>query len=149
MKKADRLRLNAALARAKERHFAALAEAYERQMRELETDDHTGETPLRSSDERVIDRHVGQAEILTRYRQQGRQPGRPVESDHPFSRALADAGVTMQGWARAHGLSRTRVRSWIIDGTENGGRRIDRKYAEEIRREFKVPLSAWSNGVKD
>lgn len=72
--------------------------------------------------------------------------GKQKVSDHPFPNALYAHGMTVKEWAEANGLKREKVRSWFMVGP--GGRRIPAVWAERIRKEYKVPLSAWPHGVK-
>lgn len=73
--------------------------------------------------------------------------GRPVETDHPFAKALSDRRISVRQWAEAHKLTRAKVASWMVEG--EGARRIPRKYADEIAKDFKVPTSAWRNGIRE
>lgn len=75
--------------------------------------------------------------------------GRPITSTHPFARALKKAKANVSQWAKKHGETRSKVKSWILDG--EGGRPIPRKYAEEIERDFGIPATTrtWKNGIKD
>lgn len=72
--------------------------------------------------------------------------GRAMAGDHPFPRALHKRSMTVGEWAEKVGISREKVSSWWKAGP--GGRRIPREWADRIRDEFGVPLSAWRNGVK-
>jgi hypothetical protein len=83
------------------------------------------------------------------YAQKAAKPGRPSESNHPFPVALGKLkpAVTLRQWAETHDLSRSKVASWLLTG--DGGRRIPRKYADEIKKDFGVPLSAWPNGIRE
>ena len=104
------------------------------------------EKALSIDTERVTIRHEMQA---SEYAASAKAPGRKSRSEHPFPMALKERRppITVAQWADAHGLSRTTVMSWFLDGA--AGRRIPRKYAREIAREFKVPMTAWVNGIKD
>jgi len=103
---------------------------------------------LQHSHERGIVRHEMQA---SEYAAAAKPPGRPSESDHPFPVALSkqEPPITLAQWAKAHKLSRSRVQSWILDG--EAGRRIPRKYADEIKKDFKVPATTgvWKNGIRE
>lgn len=85
------------------------------------------------------------------YAQHATKAGRPVDkvTGHPFARALSAhrPPLSVRQWAAAHKLSRAKVTSWMLDG--DGGRRIPKKYADEIARDFKVPASAWANGIRE
>jgi hypothetical protein len=101
---------------------------------------------LHDEGERAIVRSVNQADLAQVHKK--RRYGRPIESKHPFAQALKTKGLTVKEWADMHPpLTRSRVKSWMLDG--EGGRAIPREYAETIRRELHVPLTAWKHGIKD
>ncbi len=102
--------------------------------------------PLTIDTERVISRHEMQASA---YAEHAKTPGRKSKSDHPFPVALGKRkpAMTVAQWADAHDIKRTTVNSWFLEG--KAARRIPRSVAREIQREFKVPLSAWTNGIKE
>jgi hypothetical protein len=85
------------------------------------------------------------------YAEVAKATGRPSESDHPFAKALREhkPPLSVRQWAEAHKLSRSRVQSWILDG--DAGRRIPRKYADEIEKDFGIPATArtWKNGIRE
>ena len=99
---------------------------------------------LTIGDERSKIRHNMQA---SKYAEHARKTGRPPESGHPFVEALSSRNLSVRQWAEAHKLTRAKVASWMLDG--DGGRRIPRKYADEIAKDFKVPISAWRNGIRE
>jgi hypothetical protein len=73
--------------------------------------------------------------------------GAPLLSDHPFPAALAERKMTVPEWAKAHGLSEGKARSWY---RAQQPRRIPRKYALIIQRELGLPAdeTTWPNGIK-
>lgn len=84
-----------------------------------------------------------------------RRVGRPLNMDHPFTRALYEDNITVTEWAEAHKVSRVQVKGWFATG--DGGRSIPREMAEVIEREFvdakgktRVPANAktWRNGIR-
>lgn len=79
----------------------------------------------------------------------GREVGRKLGNDHPFKRALKAADVTVTEWAKAHKVSRAKVKSWLLDG--NGARAIPREYANKIERDFGVPatVKSWPHGIRE
>lgn len=98
---------------------------------------------LTSGVERTKDRYVTPVDIP-----RDRNVGRPIETKHPFTKALDEKGMTVADWARAHDFEPTRVKSWY---REKGGRAIPRKVAEAIERELGVKATArvWKNGLRD
>lgn len=75
-------------------------------------------------------------------------PGRPRKSRHAFPAALEAKGLTVAEWARERKLERSVVRSWFADKPRDQ-RSVPLKEAEEIRRAYGVPFSAWPKGVRD
>lgn len=73
--------------------------------------------------------------------------GAPLLSEHPFPAALAERKMTVPEWAKVHGLSEGKARSWY---RAQQPRRIPRKYAMIIQRELGLPAdeSTWPNGIK-
>ncbi|HET7380238.1 MAG TPA: hypothetical protein VFJ24_09380 [Gaiellales bacterium] len=84
-----------------------------------------------------------------RTEQSGKGSGRPIQSDHPFPRALARSGITIAEWARRHHVSPEVVRSWYA-AQPHQQRRIPRRMAEAIAAEFGLPAdeSTWPQGLK-
>jgi hypothetical protein len=76
-----------------------------------------------------------------------RRKGRPRTIDHPFPRALDAAGVSPAQWAKQHGLTLEKVRSWYGPSQP---RRIERKYALAIDEEFGLPADTmtWPHGIR-
>lgn len=72
----------------------------------------------------------------------GRKP-----TKHPFTAALRKRGMTLTEWAATNGVGRGAVKSWFLPGV--GGRRIPRKWADAIEREFRVPATrrTWPHGI--
>ena len=68
-------------------------------------------------------------------------------TDHPFTRALRRKGLTLAEWAHTHDVPRPTVSSWFLAGT--APRRIPRSMAEAIKKELGVPLTAWTNGIRE
>lgn len=137
--------------------LAGLESAARRARRQIEARDHQlrelssafGEKFLAEGltigNERGINSHDMQA---AEYAAAAKVTGRPPESEHPFVLALRRRKMNVAQWARAHGLKRPKVMSWISDDPKNA-RRIPKAFADEIRREFRVPLSAWPAGVRE
>jgi len=85
-----------------------------------------------------------------------RKVGRPLNTDHPFTRALAEDNITVSEWAEGHKVSRAQVKGWFANG--DGGRGIPRAMADLIEREFtpkgsktsRVPatIKTWKNGIR-
>lgn len=80
--------------------------------------------------------------------------GRPIQSEHPFPRAVEASGSSVQEWAKRKNLNIKTVRAWYSADKE-AGRRIPRAYADLIEREFKdgpiqVPatLATWVHGIR-
>jgi hypothetical protein len=73
--------------------------------------------------------------------------GAPLTSEHPFPAALAQAKITVPEWAKAHRVSEEKVRSWY---RPNQTRRIPRKFARDIQKEFGLAAddTIWPKGVK-
>jgi hypothetical protein len=75
------------------------------------------------------------------------RPGAPLTSGHPFPAALEKAKMTVGEWAKRHSVSEEKVRSWY---RVNQLRRIPRKFARDIEKEFGLPADAtiWPKGIK-
>jgi hypothetical protein len=70
----------------------------------------------------------------------------PGNRKHPFVRALVEKRLTVTEFAATLGYSRSTVQSWY-DARGGNGRPIPRSAAEAIRKQLRVPLSAWSRIV--
>lgn len=73
--------------------------------------------------------------------------GAPLLSEHPFPAALAEREMTVPEWAKVHGVSEGKARSWY---RAQQPRRIPRKFALIIQRELGLPAdeTTWPNGIK-
>ena len=121
---------------------AELAKVYRREaesMRDLARRMVTGAVTLRA-----IDTDMSQVQALEQDRPLA---GRPLETDHPFPRALEAAGSSVAAWARSHRLKLPTVRSWYLSANK---RRIPRRWARVIERELGVPATeeVWKNGIR-
>jgi len=73
-------------------------------------------------------------------------PG-PRPTDHEWTRALRERGITITEAAGALGVTRAAAKSWILPPPH--GRKIPRAHAVAIRKRYGVPLSAWPNGITE
>jgi hypothetical protein len=92
-------------------------------------------------------RTLPRVELRTERPQLPWRPGAPLTSEHPFPAALERAKVTVAEWAKRHAVSEEKVRSWY---RKTDPRRIPRKFAREIQKEFGLPTddSIWPKGIK-
>lgn len=99
---------------------------------------------LRPISGRTISHNMAQTQEDTKPRRRGR----PTMSEHAFPRALEAAGTNVTEWAKKHKLEREMVKSWFAPGVH--GRRIPRRWAEAIAREFSLPATdeVWTNGIR-
>lgn len=71
--------------------------------------------------------------------------GRPLaDTDHPFVAALISRGLTIAEVAAAVGRAASTVKAWYKDPKDPAFRPIPRECAVELRRLYKVPLTAWA-----
>ncbi len=71
----------------------------------------------------------------------------PRPTDHEWTRALRERGITITEAADALGVTRAAAKSWILPPPH--GRKIPRAHAVAIRKRYGVPLYAWPNGITE
>lgn len=78
-----------------------------------------------------------------------RRRGRPLQTQHPFPRALEAKKLGVVDWAEKHNVPRETVKSWYSEPPT--GRSIPRHWAKVIERELKIPatVDTWKNGIQE